>query len=62
MEPKYPEVTVIPIGEDGNTFYILCKVNKTIHHAKIDEVKIDTYMTEEINKDYDHLMFYCRLQ
>lgn len=56
MAPKYPEVEVRLIGEDGNAFIILSKVMRAMKRAGIPEEEIEQYHNEATSGDYDHLL------
>ena len=56
MAPKYPNVNVKMVGEDGNAFSILGRVTKAMKRAHIPQAEIDTFLTEAKSGDYDHLL------
>jgi hypothetical protein len=56
MEPKYPEVVVRLIGEDGNAFAILGNVRKTMRRARIDKSEIEAFTAEATSGNYDELL------
>ena len=56
MEVKYPEITVRLIGQDGNAFAILGRVQKALRLAKVDKVEIDEFMADATDGDYNHLL------
>lgn len=56
MKPKYPNIIVNLIGQDGNAFLILGLVKKELKRAKIPSDEIDEFMTEATRGDYDHLL------
>jgi len=56
MEPKYPEVEVQLIGEDGNAFGILGVVTKAMRTAGIDGKERSQFMFEATAGDYDNLL------
>jgi hypothetical protein len=56
MEPKYPNLTVKLVGEDGNAFAILGRCRRAMRGAGIDEDEIDAFLAEATTGDYDHLL------
>ncbi len=51
--PRYPEITVWLLGEDGNAFAILEKVQEALQAAGKDSME---FMTEVTSGYYDHLL------
>lgn len=64
MDPKYPEVTVELVGQDGNAFAIMGAVQKALrkHFREIGmdpveaKAELDRYMQESMSGDYDALL------
>ena len=56
IDVKYPEVEVDLVGEDGNAFSILGRVQKAMRRADIPKDEIDAYLKEATAGDYDHLL------
>ena len=54
--PKYPNVRVRLVGEDGNAWAILGRVNAALQHAGIDKAERDAFFAEATSGDYDHLL------
>ena len=54
--PKYPNVTVTLIGEDGNAFAILGRVKRALGNARVSKGEIDAFMAEAMSGDYNHLL------
>jgi len=54
--PKYPEITVELIGEDGNAFMILGKVRNALRKSGIAKEEIDQFTTEATSGDYDNVL------
>lgn len=54
--PKFPEVEVQLVGEDGNAFAILGRVQRSMRRARIEKSEIDAFMAEATAGDYDHLL------
>ena len=49
------DVEVALVGEDGNAFSILGKVNKALKRAGHNDLAAE-YMKEAMSGDYDHLL------
>ena len=56
VDIKYPEVEVALVGEDGNAFSILGRVQKAMRRAGVPAGEIDAYLDEATSGDYDHLL------
>ena len=56
MSPKYPNVNVELIGQDGNAFGILGSVSKAMRRAGIPSNEIDAFQSEATTGDYNHLL------
>lgn len=54
--PRYPDVTVTLVGEDGNAFAILGKVRKALKRAGVPADEVDAFTSEATAGDYDHLL------
>ena len=50
------KVRVKLVGEDGNAFAILGRVQKAMRRAGVDKVAIAAYMNEAMSGDYNHLL------
>lgn len=55
-EPKYPDVHVDLVGEDGNAFAILGRVNGAMIRADISREERDAFLAEATSGDYNHLL------
>ena len=60
---KYPQVKVQLVGEDGNAFAILGRVQQAMRRAKLTKDQIQEFLDEATSGDYNHLlrtvMSYC---
>lgn len=56
MDTKYPEVNVSLVGEDGNAFAILGRVQSALRRAGVPKEELDAYFAEATSGDYDHLL------
>lgn len=55
MEPKYPHVTVVLSGVDGNAYAILAVVQRGLQQH-VGEEAAAQYYAEATSGDYDHLL------
>jgi hypothetical protein len=55
-EPKYPDVQVQLVGEDGNAFAIMGRVASALKDAGVSKEEIDEYYAESTSGDYDNLL------
>ena len=56
MEPKYPQVKMQLVGEDGNAFAIMGRVTKAMRRAGLTPEQIAEYRTAAMAGDYDALL------
>ena len=56
MKPKYPEVNVQLVGEDGNAFSVLGQVRNALKHHGVSLEERKEFMAEAMAGDYDHLL------
>lgn len=54
--PKYPNISVNLIGQDGNAFYILASVKKSLERNNVPKEEVALFMEEATSGDYDHLL------
>jgi hypothetical protein len=54
--PKYPNIKVKLIGNDGNAFAILGAVQKALKMNKVPKVEVDQFFSDATSGDYDHLL------
>lgn len=59
MQPKYPDIRVKLVGEDGNAFAILGRVQRALRKAKLPAEEVTAFFTEATSGDYDHLLRTC---
>lgn len=57
--PRYPDVKVRLVDEDGNAYFILGKVRNALRKAKVPEKEVDNFMVEATSGDYDNLLNTC---
>ena len=53
---KYPDVIVPLVGEDGNAFAILGRVDMALQRAGVDKDERREFYDEATEGDYDHLL------
>jgi hypothetical protein len=51
-EPRYPNVAVPLVGEDGNAFAILGRVTKALRQAGVDPADVAAFQQEAMSGDY----------
>ncbi len=57
MEIKYPDVTVVLTGTDGNAYAIMGAVKKALHESGKDQEIIDSWFNDAKSaKSYDELL------
>ena len=60
MEITVPEGIIRPevelVGEDGNAFAIMGRVQKALKRAGNDSEVVDSYLKQAMSGDYDHLL------
>ena len=56
MEVKYPQITIKLVGEDGNAFAILARVDVALRRANISKEIRELFKKEATSKDYNHLL------
>lgn len=55
-QPKYPDVEVQLVGQDGNAFAIMGRVASALKDAGVSKEEIDEYYAESMSGDYDQLL------
>ena len=56
---KYPDIQVRLVGEDGNAFAILGRVQKALKQHGVDADEVKAFRAEAMKGDYDHLLRTC---
>ncbi len=56
MEPRYPNIVVKMVGEDGNGLAILARAVTAARKAGLTSKELDQYRREALSKDYDNLL------
>lgn len=56
MTPKYPQINIPLVGEDGNAFAILGRVRAAMKKAKVPPEEMTAFSNEAASGDYDHLL------
>jgi hypothetical protein len=56
--PKYPEVEVKLVGEDGNAFSLMGIVSRGLKNAGLG-AEVEAFREEAMSGDYDHLLATC---
>ncbi len=58
-KPKYPNVHVQLVGQDGNAFMILGLCQRAANKAGLPKSEIEAFMQEAKSGDYNHLLNTC---
>jgi hypothetical protein len=53
--PKYPHINIPLVGEDGNAFSILGRVQRIMKRNGLND-EIENFRTEATSGDYDNLL------
>lgn len=56
---EFPHVKVKLAGCGGNAFAIIGKVRKALRRAGVPQERIDAFLEEAMNGDYDELLQTC---
>lgn len=54
--PRYPDIYVPLVREDGNAFSILGRVRVALRQGGVPKAEIDQFFTEATSGDYSHLL------
>jgi len=53
---RFPEIHVPLVGEDGNAFAILGRVQRAMRRAGVEAEERAAFQSEATSGDYDHLI------
>lgn len=56
MDIKYPEIEVQLVGNDGNSFAIMGRVNQALRRGGVSKEERDEYMTDSMSGDYNNVL------
>lgn len=57
--PKYPDITVELVGQNGNAFHILGICLRAMRRAGLSKEEQDAFHAEATSGNYDHLLATC---
>ena len=57
--PKYPDIHVKLVGENGNAFFILSRCLQAMRRAGLSEKEREEFQKEATSGNYDHLLATC---
>ena len=57
--PKYPNITVELVGQNGNAFNILGICLRAMRRAGLSKEEQDAFQAEATSGNYDHLLATC---
>lgn len=55
-QPRYPDITVKLIGEDGNAMSLISRVTLALRRAGADQEEINLFMREAMSGDYENVL------
>ena len=56
MAPKYPKVTVKPVGKDATAISIVGKIAAAMDEAGVPQSEVDAFMHAAMAHNSDHLL------
>ena len=56
MEPLYPHIQVVLVGQDGNAFFIIGKVRQALRRNAVEEADVERFTTQATSGDYDNVI------
>ena len=57
--PKYPDITVELVGQNGNAFHILGICLRAMRRAGLSQEERDAFQKEATSGNYDNLLCTC---
>lgn len=54
--PKYPNISVRLVGEDGNAFAILRRVQRELRRGGVPQTEVSEFLKEAMKGDYNNLL------
>lgn len=57
--PKYPNIEVSLVGENGNAFFVIGSVAKALSRGGVPKSEIDEFKKEAMSGDYDNVLMTC---
>ena len=57
--PKYPDIKVQLVGQDGNAFFILGRVNAALRKGGVSEEERKEFQKQATSGNYDNLLQTC---
>lgn len=55
-KPRFPNINVPLVGEDGNAFAILGRVSRALRRGGATSEEVNEFTSEAMSGDYDHLL------
>ena len=56
MEPRYPDITIPLVGEDGNAMVIISRARQIARRAGVPKEELDEFTNEAMSGDYDNVL------
>jgi len=60
MKPKFNNISVQLVGQDGNSFAIIGRVTGALRRAGVGSEDVGQFVREATSGDYDRLLTTCR--
>lgn len=54
--PRFPDIEVRLVGEDGNAYAVLGAVLRALRQAEVPEAVVQEFLAEATAGDYDYLL------
>jgi hypothetical protein len=55
--PKYPDISIRLVGEDGNGFFIVGRTLDALRRGGVDAINRNAYRDWAMDGDYNHLLW-----
>jgi hypothetical protein len=56
VQPRYPNIRVQLVGQDGNAFSIIGRTRVALRRGGVHAEAIDAFVQEATSGDYNHLL------
>lgn len=53
---RHPEITVKLVGEDGNAFSIIGRVQRALRRARVPAEEVEEFRNEAMSGDYSNVL------
>lgn len=59
MDPKFPDVTVVLSGQDGNAYLIIGRIARALKLGGATKEDVETFIKEAMSGDYENVLRTC---